>query len=239
MSKIIIRIQNDNGQHFRDWAEKICFVHKMGSDEEKAEIGARAIGMELEVFKKCINLFHGDFPIVYLICIGKINKRLRTKMHLLPNNYSDNMFVFKYGYSANGSRRVYEHMKNFEMILNTNNADQEQEKEKEIKLKMYKCIRIDPLYLSKAETYLKDRILFEYGKKIKFENYKEIIGIELTSNNQRKIKETFNDLSLRFSGRLEIMSNEFDAQLAEKEAIIAQRETIIAQKEAIIAQKKQ
>lgn len=211
--QILFRTKSTKSEHFKEWVEGICFTVQMGDSEEKEELAAELIGTDLKQFRRLTKYCHNPMPFIYLISIGKIGE-FRDLMDLSISDYPDNdMTIFKYGLSADGHRRIGEHICGLPSISSITTTP-----------KLFRWITIDVLFLKEAETYLGETVLFEYGRKIHYQNQREIVGIKLTNITKQRIGKTFDNLHKKFSGRIEYLEKEHELEIAEKDKEIAKKE---------------
>lgn len=126
-----------------------------------------------------------DFPCVYLFFLGTA-KELRN---IIPNELSDDILIFKYGYTKNLKSRLENHIKTFG---------------KHIKLKWH--IFVDPYYLSKAECDLKKAM---EGYIIEHCKYNEIVGMKEKIVNST-IHHIYKSIGKHYAGRLKEIQHQME-----------------------------
>jgi hypothetical protein len=177
--RLLFVSRNKNAEVFQSWANKILYIHQMGTIEQKQELGKNLIGVPYQSAKQCINTFPNEISCIYLIILGKVCD-VRDSMNI-PDNYNDDMIICKYGYSNNFKQRMDGHRQDFKNIKGVN-----------LCLKQL-CI-IDPLYTTQAEVSVKNyvsRYSFNY------KDYKELIIVN--NEDLKNIEEKYLSLYYRYS----------------------------------------
>ena len=80
--------------HFQKWAMSTLFVHQFGTTEQKEDLGADLLGIDLRTLKSVFKLFVDKIPCLYLFYLGNA-KDLRDKV---PNGLENNRKMYKYGF---------------------------------------------------------------------------------------------------------------------------------------------
>lgn len=123
--------------HFQKWAMNTLFVHQFGTTEQKEELGADLLGIDLRTLKSVFKLFVDKIPCLYLFYLGDAGD-LREK---IPNGLENNRKMYKYGFTDDLERRTRDHRKSYGEDI-----------------QLVHFVYIDPKYLSKAETSFKEKI---------------------------------------------------------------------------------
>jgi len=126
---------------FVGWATQTLFTAHLGTKQQKQILVSKLINVTPETVKAVFNKSVTSLPCVYLFCLGKV-KDLREVLDI-GDEYDDDDFVYKYGNTDDLERRSVEHKRSFAKIgIN------------DIQLSLFSFV--DPLYISKAETDVKN-----------------------------------------------------------------------------------
>ena len=154
----------------------------MGDQDEKEELASKLLNIPTESLKQVLSKSARSVPCLYQFSLG-VAKDLRKSMKL-PEEIPDNYMIIKYGFTDDLERRTKEHEKKYGNI-------------KGVKFDLMLFSYIDPKYLSQAETDMRN--YFETNeKKIKFQNFKELIAIN--PKNKAQIKKQFDLISKCYAG---------------------------------------
>lgn len=123
--------------HFQKWAMNTLFIHQFGTTEQKEELGADLLGIDLRTLKSVFKLFVDKIPCLYLFYLGNAED-LREK---IPNGLENNHKMYKYGFTDDLERRTRDHRKSYGEHI-----------------QLIHFVYIDPKYLSKAETSFKEKV---------------------------------------------------------------------------------
>jgi len=123
--------------HFQKWAMNTLFIHQFGTTEQKEELGADLLGIDLKTLKSVFKVFVDKIPCLYLFYLGDAGD-LREK---IPNGLENNNKMYKYGFTDDLERRTRDHRKSYGEHI-----------------QLVHFVYIDPKYLSKAETSFKEKI---------------------------------------------------------------------------------
>ena len=123
--------------HFQKWAINTLFIHQFGTTEQKEELGADLLGIDLRTLKSVFKLFVDKIPCLYLFYLGNAGD-LRDKV---PNGLENNRKMYKYGFTDDLERRTRDHRKSYGEHI-----------------QLVHFVYIDPKYLSKAETSFKEKV---------------------------------------------------------------------------------
>nr|QOI90536.1 hypothetical protein HWQ62_00405 [Pyramimonas orientalis virus] len=181
--KVLFCARGDRGVRFRKWAPRILFTMQMGSQEDKDSLAAEALGVE---HKTVVNTFRkacGPVSCVYLFCIGRVgDMRKHFNMEGFTN---DDDYVYKYGMTSDMGRRTKEHFNKYGKL-----------KDNTFVLKYYAYI--DKLYVSKAETHMKQYYM-GFNMCVKDDKNVELIVID----NERLpiIQQLYSDMYMQYSGQ--------------------------------------
>jgi hypothetical protein len=137
MLRFLFVTENNKTSGFVNWATKTLFTVQLGTTEQKQELISSILGVNAKVIKEVFNTDANSLPCVYLFTLNTVSN-LRKSMNI-PDNFADDSFVCKYGFTKNLSRRTGEHLTKFNKIENV-----------DLKLKHYSYV--DPQYMSNAET---------------------------------------------------------------------------------------
>lgn len=126
---------------------------------QKEILSSKNLGLQITTIKSMLKTFVSPISCIYLFTLGYVVD-LRKSMKI-PKNYTDNMIVCKYGYTANLYKRSIEHQKTFGNLENC-------------VLSLKYQANINEHYLSKAELEL-SKYLESINAKYMFDSYKELI----------------------------------------------------------------
>lgn len=142
MLRIMFSSRSGTPHKFIDWATETLFIAQMGTKKQKTELSSKLMGTSVRVLKEVLNKSATSFPAVYLFTLGKVGD-LR-KSYDIPDKYTDDAILCKYGLTDDLARRSSEHVRKNKKI----------DKGTDIRLKYYSFI--DPKYLYEAETDIKN-----------------------------------------------------------------------------------
>ena len=160
-------------------------IAQMGTTEQKNQLASKITGVPYECIQQFFSASAMELPCIYLIHLNDV-KTLRTHMNI-PQSYTDNMIVFKYGQTKDFEDRKNGHRQMFKSIKD------------HIEMKLVHFSYIDPKYVSKAETELKQLVkphIFVWNAPDK--NYDEILI--LTKKELGDIKKHYKKVGTEFSG---------------------------------------
>ena len=115
--------------HFQKWALNTLFTHQFGTTEQKEELGADLLGIDLSTLRSVFKVFVDKIPCLYLFYVGNAED-LREK---IPNGLESHCKMYKYGFTDDLERRTREHRKSYGE-----------------RITLVHFVYIDPKYLSKA-----------------------------------------------------------------------------------------
>jgi len=131
-------------------------------------------------------------PCVYLTAFNTVDK-LKDIMNI-NDTYSNESVIYKFGLTKSFETRKYGHKNEYKKL------------EKVIDMKLVYYTYIDPLYISEAETEIKN-LLIDY--KFEWNNHDELVIIP---NNMLKIIKTiYENIGMKYSGH----TYEFNKQIQE------------------------
>ena len=159
--RVLFASQSFNVEPFIKWATETLFIVQMGTPEQKTKQVSDILGCSAKVVKEVFNTDRNTLPCVYFFTLGFV-KDLRTSMKI-DNKHLDDSVVAKYGFTKDLSRRTSEHITKYNKIGNVN-----------LKCKYYSYI--DPQYISKAETDIKD-FMSIFNTKFNFDKEDELVII--------------------------------------------------------------
>lgn len=178
----------DRCRKFQQWACEKLFAIQFGTDDQKKELVANVLGVSIKDVKAVFNKTANTFPCIYLFSIGSV-KNFR-KMLDIPNNISDDLYVYKWGLTDDIERRAGQHNRNF----------QKEFKGCCIKVELIYFGLIDPQYLSKAEKDLKE-IIEDRKHNLICDSYKELAIIP-NGKSMNVLKKDYDRISIQYSGHL-------------------------------------
>jgi hypothetical protein len=186
----ISRSGKTNG--FIKWATEKLFVLQMGTITQKEKLVSNVLGVSANVIKEVFKTSSTTIPCVYLFTLNTV-KYLRDSMNL-DKKYTDDMIVCKYGFTSDLPRRTCEHIKTYGLIKGT-----------ELKLKYHSYV--DPMYVSNAETDIRDFFeSLEIG--LEFSNYNELVIIKQSL--LKSVERQYKQISNAYAGHIKDMIKEVE-----------------------------
>lgn len=183
--KALFVSRNKNANSFRRWASKTLFTIQMGSQQEKDKLGAKIQNINYQDFANVFRKHANKLSAIYLIKIGNV-KDIRKTFNI-PQNYSDEQTLYKYGFTDDLNRRFKEHCKTFDKMENV-----------KIDLNMFSYV--DTKFVSQAEVRVKN--VFEaYEKGFEYDNQKELVI--LTKKEEENAKDLFKMIARECAGSSE------------------------------------
>ena len=235
MMRVLYASHSENAKRFRSWATHTLFVAQMGSREQRTELASGILGVTVsEVSRFLETTSCTKIPCVYLISLGTVGS-LRTSMNI-PNSFSDDELVMKYGRTDNLTRRLKEHNIKYGKLngctmslIHHAYIDEEEMVEAEGKLRSYFDLKIDGDFQ------------YEKSREIIIASEKELPNIRVfytTLQNNYSSKKDFvmKDIEAKIrdlenSVEKEKMRADHEAEKAVRESQIAARERDIAARE--------
>lgn len=169
--------------NFRSWANNILFTHQFGTRKQKKILASNLLGVDIDVVKEVFKTNANKVPCVYLFTLGTVED-LRLFMKIKKKNPNDSI-VCKFGKTDNSGRRLMEHERDFKEI-------------KGAKLRLKYTAYIDPQFISKAETYIK-----QYFESLQVQcEYKDYSELVILTPRQLKIviKEQYKIMQTVYAG---------------------------------------
>ena len=233
MIKILYSSRSIKAKTFRKWATDILFIHQIGSEEMKEELGSELIGQPVKSVRAVFKTFAKKVPCVYRFALGTA-KNLREIMNL-PDTIHDDFIIIKYGLTEDLDRRMSEHIRTYEKI-------------KGVRLGLMNFSYIDPKFLSQAEVDVKE-FFQDIEVPIKYESFAELVAIN--PKHEKQISKQFAYIGSEFSGsitelivqieklksEIEMLKKTHEWELKDKDRIIEQKDLIIQNKDLIIQSK--
>jgi hypothetical protein len=204
--RVLFTSRNNKTTSFVSWATKTLFIAHMGTKEQKQLLSSDLLGVDAQVIKQVLNKDANTLPCVYLFTFNTV-KELRESMNI-GDKHKDDSIVCKFGFTKDLPQRTAQHQKKYEKINNVN-----------LRLKHYAYM--DPQYMSKGETYIKDCIN-TFNMKLDYENCEELII--LPKEYEQQIKEKFTFISQNYSGHISELITKIKNM--ENENIILQKDII-------------
>ena len=206
--KVLFASKSGCAEKFQDWAMEILFAAQMGTEEQRINVGATVLRSTPRTIKSIFSKSATQFPCIYLILLGKVSE-LRDTFKIDPSIPNDTK-LYKYGLTIDLSRRMMEHdneygrMKNVDIIVSIFQG-------------------IDPQYLSKAETDIREECN-TYSINLQHEEYKELIF--LNDRQFTHLKKNFGRIGRDYSGHSKELNDKIRALEDEiKEMLHDKKET--------------
>lgn len=164
----------------------------MGTVEQKKQLASDVLGVTAEVVTEVFKTAARSLPCIYLFSLGTV-ENLRKSMKI-SSSYSDDMIIYKYGYTVDLVRRTKEHNKTYGEIDGV-----------ELKLKYHSYI--DPMYCSKAETEIKN-FFIAIDSKLKYKDHVELIAV--TPKINKILESQYKHISEAYSGHVKDLIKEVE-----------------------------
>ena len=185
----------------------------MGTVHQKEELSSKVLGVSANVIKEVFKTSSTTIPCVYLFTLNTV-KQLRSSMKL-NKKYTDDMIVCKYGFTADLPRRTGEHIKTYESI-------------KGVELKLKHHSYIDPMYISNAESDIRDFFeSLEIG--LEYVNYNELVIIKQSL--LKSVDRQYKQLSNAYAGHIKDMIKEVEDLKKEMELKNEKNKNIVLMKD--------
>lgn len=183
LTRLLFVSQNKNAEYFQKWAIEKLFTIQMGDQDEKDSLASSLIGVNSQTVKAVFRANTDKTPVVYLFVVGSAKK-------LLNNSYSDDDLICKFGNSDDLPRRTDEHQKKFKKEFN-------------VDIELYCYSIIDVVYITKAETCVKN-----YFKpfKLDYKNFDELVVINKQQLTQ--MREVYGMIQRSYIGKYAEMNDQ-------------------------------
>ncbi len=195
--RVLFVSRNKNAEHFQDWAEEKLFTIQMGTEEKKEELGTEILNLNIKSYRAVLKNHASKFPCIYLLELGT-TKNLRQQFNI-SNEISDDSIVYKYGFTDDIERRLYEHGSTYGKMKNVN-----------INLATYHII--DLKYVSEAEDDLR-QFFKNFKKTITTDGHKELVVLD--SMELRSVKREYKMIGIDYAGATQGLQNQIE-ELKEK-----------------------
>jgi len=184
--------RNPCAEAFQDWAEEKLFTMQMGKQEQKEELAAEVLNVNIRDLRAIFRKHANNLPCIYLIKLGKVSDIRRT--FKIPDSYSDDCILYKYGFTEDLQTRLGQHSRKFDKLDDV-----------QIDLQFFHFI--DPKFTSKAENKLKN--LFEaFEKGFSYSTEKEFII--LNNKEMKHAKSMFKMIGEKYAGISEELQKKID-----------------------------
>lgn len=193
--KVLFTSRSKKAEEFQDWTEETLFTAQMGSREEKEVLGSRLLDLDIRVYRNMIKKHASSFPCIYLLSLGKV-KDLRQGLGI-HQCVEDDLTVYKYGFTEDFDRRLNEHSRNYSKIKGV-----------VVDVALYHIV--DVIYISKAETYIKN-LFARLGKKLDVPENSELVA--LSAKDFSYTKSDFESVAKIYAGH----TREIQCKLSELE----------------------
>ena len=188
--RVLFVSENNKTEPFIKWATETLFTVQLGSTEQKDKLVSYIKGVSYDSIQELFSINARSLPCVYLTAFNTVDK-LKDVMNI-NNNFSNDSVVCKFGLTKSFINRKNGHKSEYKKL------------EKLIDMKLVYFTYIDPLYISEAETEIKN-LLIDY--KFEYDNHDEIVIIP---NNMLKIIKTiYENIGMKYSGH----TQEFNKQI--------------------------
>ena len=182
--RVLFVSKNGSTDRFVGWATKTLFTAQMGTPTDKKQLSANLLGIPVKDMKSVFSKTSRAIPTIYMFSLGTV-KDLR-KTFTIGSEYFDTDIVAKIGMTEDLKRRSGEH-------------EREYGKMKNVSVQLMQYNYIDPQYMSKAETDLKDAfggfgLMFEHAQ------YDELIIFNMKK--MKLIKKQFEQIGTSYIGHI-------------------------------------
>lgn len=137
--KVLFGARGDKAERFTTWATRIIFTMQMGAPQQRQELAANALEMNVNEMRTLLSTFGDDLSGLYLFKIGNVES-LSQKYNIDTQKWSVNDGVYKFGKTKNIDERYLHHLKKYP------------NKKQQLKHQLFRLV--DPMFLSQAETDL-------------------------------------------------------------------------------------
>jgi hypothetical protein len=211
--RVLFVSRSGNAEYFVKWATEKLFTIQMGTVHQKEELASKVLGVSANVIKEVFKTSSTTIPCVYLFTLNTV-KQLRSSMKL-NKKYTDDMIVCKYGFTADLPRRTGEHIKTYGSI-------------KGVELKLKHHSYIDPMYISNAESDIRDFFeSLEIG--LEYVNYNELVIIKPSL--LKSVDRQYKQLSNAYAGHIKDMIKEVEDLKKEMELKDEKNKNIVLMKD--------
>ena len=182
--RVLFVSRNGSTDRFVGWATKTLFTAQMGTTTDKKQLGANLLGIPVKDMKSVFSKTSRAIPTIYMFSLGVV-KDLRKTFTIGPE-YADTDIVAKIGMTEDLKRRSGEH-------------EREYGKMKNVSVQLMQYNYIDPQYMSKAETDLKDAF-GGFGLMFEHVQYDELIIFNMKK--MKLIKKQFEQIGTLYIGHI-------------------------------------
>jgi hypothetical protein len=190
--RVLFVSENNKTDTFIKWATETLFTVQLGNTEEKNKLVSQIKGVSYDSIQELFSINARSLPCVYLTAFNTVDK-LKDIMNI-NNNIPNDSVVYKFGLTKSFESRKNGHKSEYKKL------------DKVIDMKLVYYTYVDPLYISEAETEIKN-LLSDY--KFEYDNHDEIVIIP---NNMLKIIKTiYENIGMKYSGH----TQEFNKQIQE------------------------
>jgi len=193
LCRVLFVSRNKNANKFQDWATNTLFTVHMGDKSEKKKLGALLCGVTV---RQITDIFDtncaGCCSCIYILSLGYV-KDLRKTFNI-DELISDDLIVYKYGFTKDFSRRLKEHCATYGKLLNVN-------------IHIVAHQHIDMQYTSNAESEMRD-FCKSFEIKLNVDNYTELIV--LNDKQLSQVKTQYKYIGKEFAGTTLELQNKND-----------------------------
>ena len=213
--RILFASHKNTADKFVNWASKTLFTAQMGTNTQRQELAGNLLGVSIQAVKEVFNKTSNTISCIYLLSLGLV-KNLR-KVFKVDDKYKDTDYVYKWGMTDSLARRIEEHRRTFSKISNTD-------------LKLVTFGLIDPTYVSKAETKIKN--MFESMDLILTHDTFEELAV-IPSNKTKYVKDQYSLISNTYVGQIKDLVSQVTllTETHAKEMAIKETEVVMAKKD--------
>jgi hypothetical protein len=182
--RVIFSSQSKSAHAYQQWASNILYTVQMGTSEQREELAAECLSVEVQAIREVFNASATEFPCVYFIKFGTA-KELRTAFKI-PENITDDLIIYKFGNTKNFKKRFAEHENEYGIPLKLN-------------LELVCFTYIDAKNKFKAETSIAHHFSL-IDKRLIIDGHDEFIAIQNTTTNITAVKEFYERVFRDFAG---------------------------------------
>jgi hypothetical protein len=207
MLKVLFSSRSGKAKSFMQWATKTLFTVQMGTAKSKDKLVAKLKGVSYDAIQELFSTNACSTPCVYLTALGSV-EALRASMNL-PESYAADSIVYKFGLT-----------RDFEQRKNGHTAEY---KDLPVDLKLVSFAYIDPMYLSKAEIALAEKLA---DHRVEYREYKELVVLDRVG--LAHARNAVELIGMKFAGHTQEFRDTIARLTAEVEHLRAECERIRA-----------
>lgn len=179
--RVLFVSENNKTSKFISWATNTLLTVQMGTEKQKNELVSNIKGVSYESIQELFSINAREMPCIYLTALNTVDV-LRKEMNI-DISYPNDSIVYKFGKTTSFEDRKNGHKQEFKKINHL------------VEMKLVYFTYIDPLYITKAETYINDKI---DHFKIKWNKHEELVI--LSKEDMKHVKLMYENVGMKYSG---------------------------------------